>query len=136
MCYIPTYFKSKKYQRRNVKTELPLFPGYVFVSLSDELKQKRLLDSGLITSIIPVPNQRELMRQLKSIKKLLSSDTTINVVSHKIGDEVTIIHGSLQGTHGVIERIDDNRSKIFLNIDIIGQAVVVEVDNDNIENTD
>jgi transcription antitermination factor NusG len=133
ICYIPTYFKSKKYQRRNVTNEFPLFPGYVFVSLNDDLKQKRLLASGLITSIIPVPNQRELIRQLKAIKKLLISDNTINVSSHKIGDEVAIITGSLQGTHGVVERIDNNRSKIFLNIDIIGRAVVVEIDNDNIE---
>ena len=137
ICYIPTYFKSKKYQRRTVTSEFPLFPGYVFVSLTDDLKRNKLLASGLISSILSVPNQRELIRQLRAIKKVLNSEPDLlNVVKYKVGDEVTIIHGSLQGTHGVVERIDRKRSKVFLNIDIIGQAVVIEVDNDNIENTD
>jgi len=136
-CYVPTYLKIKKYQRRKVTYELPLFPGYVFVSLTDDLKQKKLLASGLVASILAVPNQRELISQLKAIKKVLNSEPdSLNVEKYKVGDEVTITHGSLQGTLGVVERIDHKRSKVFLNIDIIGQAVVIEVDNDNIENVD
>jgi len=134
ICYIPTYLKSRKYQRRTVTSEFPLFPGYVFVSLTDDLKQKKLLASGLVFSILSVPNQRELISQLQAIKRVLNADPkSLSVVEHKVGDEVAIAHGSLQGTHGIIERIDGKHSKVFLNIDIIGQTVVIEVDNDSVE---
>ncbi len=134
ICYIPTYLKSKKYQRRIVTSELPLFPGYVFVSLNDEFKKKKLLASGFVSAILKVPDQRKLISQLQAIKRVLNEDpNSLSVTKYKVGDVVAIKHGSLQGTHGVVEKIDDKRSKIFLNIDIIGQAVVVEVANDYVE---
>jgi transcription antitermination factor NusG len=134
ICHIPTYLKSKKYQRRTVTSELPLFPGYVFASLDNEPNKKKLLASGFVSAILKVPDQRELISQLKAIKRVLNEDpNSISVAKYKVGDVVAITHGSLQGTHGVVERIDSKRSKVFLNIDIIGQAVVVEVGNNNVE---
>ena len=136
-CYLPTYFKSKKYQRRTVTTELPLFPGYVFVSLSDDEKKKRLLSSGLIVSSLAVPNQRELVHQLRSIKKLLNDEPqTLTVSTYKIGEVVLIIDGPFKDIRGIVERVDNKKSKVALNIEIIGQSVVVEVENDRLEPID
>lgn len=136
-CYLPTYFKSKKYQRRTVTTELPLFPGYIFVSLYDDRKKKRLLNSGLIVSSLAVPNQRELVHQLRSIKKLLTDESnSLNVSNYKTGEVLLIIDGPFKGTRGIVERVDNKKSKIALNIEIIGQSVVVEVENEQLEPID
>jgi transcription antitermination factor NusG len=136
-CYLPTYLKSKKYQRRTVTTEFPLFPGYVFVSLSDDDKKKRLLGSGLIISSLAGPNQRELVHQLRAIKKLLTDEpNSLTVSNYKTGEVLLIVDGPFKGTRGVVERVNNKKSKIALNIEIIGQSVVVEVENEQLESLD
>ena len=41
--HLPVYVKVTKVQRRKVKRELPLFPGYVFTKLSAEERLKNLV---------------------------------------------------------------------------------------------
>ena len=55
--YLPLRVKIRKVQRRKVRTELPLFPGYVFTRLNPEERLK-MLQNNLLVRPIPVPRPR------------------------------------------------------------------------------
>ena len=55
--YLPVYVKVTKVQRRKVRRELPLFPGYVFTCLTPD-NRVLMLQTNLIVRTIPVPDPR------------------------------------------------------------------------------
>ena len=66
--HLPVYMKITKVQRRKVRRELPLFPGYVFTKLFPD-ERIRMLQTNLIVHTIAVPNPREMIHQLRQISR-------------------------------------------------------------------
>ena len=64
--YLPVYVKVTKVQRRKVRTELPLFPGYVFTRLDADGRLK-MLRTNLLVRTIPVARPREMIHKLRQI---------------------------------------------------------------------
>ena len=66
-CHLPVYVKVTKVQRRKVRRELPLFPGYVFTRLLPEERLK-MLQTNLLVRTIEIPNPRQAIHQLRQVK--------------------------------------------------------------------
>ena len=58
--HLPVYVKITKVQRRKVRRELPLFPGYVFTRLSPD-ERITMLQTNLLVNTIFVPRPRDLI---------------------------------------------------------------------------
>ena len=100
--YLPLYTKVTKVQRRRVKRELPLFPGYVFACL-------------------------KLVHQLRQVSKTTKATANVKVVNpFKAGDFVRLKSGPLFGLTGYVRR-EGARATIVVNVDILGQAVETSV---------
>ena len=120
--YLPLYTKVAKVQRRRVKRELPLFPGYVFACLNPEQRRK-MLQTNLLVRTLPVPNPRELVHQLRQVSKTTKATANVKVVNpFKAGDFVRLKSGPLFGLTGYVRR-EGARATIVVNVDILGQAV-------------
>lgn len=124
--YLPVWVKVAKIQRRKVRTELPLFPGYVFAYL-DSVERRDVLTTNNIVRTIPVRNPRELVHQLRQIRHAgrLASDLRPAAL-FKEGDLVRVKYGPLMGFEGYMKR-EGPRATIVLNLDILGQAVETAV---------
>ena len=120
--YLPTYTKVRKVQRRKVRTELPLFPGYVFTRLNPD-ERLLMLKTNLLVHVIPVPRPREVVHQLRQINRATRlTPALMPTVTFKAGDHVKVVSGPFCGVDGYVRR-EGAKATIVLNIDILGRAV-------------
>ncbi len=132
--YLPLLVKVTKVQRRKVRRELPLFPGYVFTRLSPDDRVK-MLRTNLLVRTIPVPRPREMIHQLRQINRALkAAGPEMKKLAHtfKAGDYVRITAGSMRGMEGYV-KYDGEKARICLNVEILGSAVEVSISPADIE---
>lgn len=131
--YLPTYLKITRVQRRKVRRELPLFPGYVFTRLLPEERLK-MLQTNYIVRTIKVDHPRKMIHQLRQIRRAGKAAPERLRPSHifKEGEYVRVTTGPFYGTEGYVKRVNGVAS-IVLNLDILGQAVEVSIDAQDLE---
>lgn len=131
-CHLPVYVKVTKVQRRKVRRELPLFPGYVFTKLYPD-ERIRMLQTNLIVHTISVPRPREMIHQLRQVSRASKHAPDIRPVNpFKAGDYVRVKFGPLRGTEGYVKR-EGAKATICLNVEILGAAVEVSVSPAEVE---
>ena len=133
--HLPTYVKVTKVQRRKVRRELPLFPGYVFTRLSPEERIK-VLQTNLVVNPIPVPRPREMIHQLRQIAHAARGQPEMRTAKlFKTGDYVRVKYGPLRGTEGYVRR-EGAHATLCLNVEILGASVEVSVSPEDLEKLD
>jgi transcription antitermination factor NusG len=131
-CHLPVYVKVTKVQRRKVRRELPLFPGYVFTRLLPE-ERRQMLQTNLLVRTIPVPRPREMIHQLRQISRASRAAPELRPTNpFNAGDYVRVKYGPLRGTEGYVKR-DGAKAAICLNVEILGAAVEVEISPNDVE---
>ena len=130
--HLPSYVKITKVQRRKVRRELPLFPGYVFTRLLPEERIK-MLQTHLLVNTIPVKQPRTMIHQLRQIAHASRGEPEMRPVHpFKAGDYVRVIYGPMRGTEGYVKR-EGPHARLCLNVEILGAAVEVAISPADIE---
>ena len=130
--HLPTYVKVTKVQRRKVRRELPLFPGYVFTRLSSEERIK-MLQTNLLVQTIAVAQPRIMIHQLRQIAHAARGKPEMRPVHpFKAGDYVRIVYGPMRGTEGFVKR-EGARATLCLNVEILGAAVEIAISPSDVE---
>ncbi len=133
--YLPLSVVTRVYQRRRVTFEKPLFPGYLFVALRPSERSIVLKSNYVVRMIVP-PRQRSMLRQLVQVRRALRVHPTLSQVrTLRCGEAVRIVAGPLKGLIGDIAILKggaSSRLRVVLNVDLIGQAVAVEVHADEV----
>ena len=125
--YLPLRVVIRKVQRRKVRRELPLFPGYVFTRMDFD-QRADMLRTNLVVRTIVIPNPRETIHQLRQIKRVVVAASDLKVISSTFhaGDRVRVKSGPMRGTEGYVKR-DGGRAVLYLNVEILGTCVEVSV---------
>ena len=124
--YLPLREETKVYQRRRVTVQKPLFSGYVFIVFGIE-ERTLVLKSNAVVRILDVTDQRQFVKELEQIRAALGVDPTLGACeAFKQGAKVRIGAGPFQGLEGVVQTIK-GKTRVLLNVEMIGQAVPVEV---------
>lgn len=130
--HLPVYVKETKVQRRKVRRELPIFPGYVFTKLNFDERIK-ILQTNLLVRTIPVPEPRKMIHQLRQISRVSRSQLEMKRAHpFKIGDLVCVKYGPLRGTQGYVKR-EGSHATLCLNVEILGAAVEISISPGDIE---
>jgi len=134
--YLPLIKKVKRYQRRTVESELPMFPGYIFCALSEE-SYRTLLVSGTIVYRISMDETTEQrliidLNALKEFERLVQLKDVVIRPEIIEGVQVNVRSGPLAGVSGVVEK-RDKTTFITVNVDILGQAVSSVIDIEDVE---
>ena len=104
----------------------PVFPGYVFVNYLP-VEKGTVLKSNMVVRILPVENQDQLIRELAQVRQALSIDPTLDAcAAFQSGKRVLIRKGPFQGLEGLVQTVK-GRTKVVLNVEMIGRALSVEV---------
>jgi transcription antitermination factor NusG len=128
--FLPTITKWSRWKDRKKKIAWPLFPGYCFARFDPGNTLPVLKCSGVVSIIsfegrpAPIPEY-----ELESIRLLVGSNMQFDpcpLITE--GMLVEVVHGPLQGVVGRLVRKDAQRARLILSVDLIGQAVSVEVD--------
>ena len=128
--FLPTIAKWSRWKDRKKKIDWPLFPGYCFARFNPENALAVLKCSGVV-NIVSFEGRPAAIPEyeLDSIRLLVSSDLQFDPCPMiKEGMLVEVVHGPLRGVIGRLLRKDANRARLVLSVDLIGQAVSVEVD--------
>jgi transcription termination/antitermination protein NusG len=128
--FLPTIGKWSRWKDRKKKIEWPLFPGYVFAKFVPDERIGVLKVDGVVQIISnngilsPIPDE-----EIDSIRVLVESELAYDPVPlMKEGDMVKVVHGPLKGVVGRLVTKKGVQARLVLSVDLIGQAVSVEVD--------
>ena len=130
--YLPLVVKVTKVQRRKVRREIPVFPGYVFSRLSPA-ERVEMLKTNLLVRTIAVTNPRQMIHQLRQVEHATKSTSEIRRANpFKAGDYVRVKLGPMRGMEGYVRREGPNAT-ICLNVEILGAAVELSISPDDVE---
>ena len=128
--FLPTITRWSRWKDRKKKIDWPLFPGYCFARFDPENALAVLKCSGVVNIVsfegkpAPIPPV-----ELDSIRLLVSSELQYDPCPMvREGMMVAVVHGALAGVVGRLVRKDTQKARLVLSVDLIGQAVAVEVD--------
>lgn len=133
--YLPLQRQLRYHGRREVRTALPLFPGYVF--LRGTVEQAYLADrTKRVANIIRVADQLTIDLQLRNIHLALSHEAPLDPYPYlKKGVWVEVTAGPFRGLQGVVEdRLAADR--LLLQVDMLGRALSLEIDPSLLEPID
>lgn len=128
--FLPTITRWSRWKDRKKKIDWPLFPGYCFAKFDPENALAVLKCTGVV-NIISFEGKPAAIPEyeLDSIRLLVGSALQFDPCPMiKEGMMVSVIHGPLKGVIGRLVRKDSPRARLVLSVDLIGQAVSVEVD--------
>lgn len=131
---LPCYRSPHRYRGKTVVFSKPLFPGYVFLRLSDE-QRRTIRQSDYIANLLTVTDQELFDRQLREIMAALETDVEVRLAP-AIGEgvRVQIKSGPLRGLEGWVET-RQGPTTVMLRLDFIGQAAAVKVEAWELEPT-
>ena len=123
---------------RKVKTQRRFFPGYVLVKmkLTDEafhlIKNTPKVTGFLGAENKPMPiSEAEAMRILHQVQEGVERPKAS--VSFEIGENVRVADGPFASFSGVVEEIDEARSRVKVAVSIFGRATPVELEFGQVE---
>lgn len=130
--FLPMTKKIYRRKGRTFRSLLPLFTGYVFFCGDDD-DRVEVLRTNRVANIIEVKDQPQLVAELTPIH--LALDEGEQLLPHKYikaGQRCRVVAGPLTGTEGIVVRAGE-RTRLVLQVDILGQATSVEIAMDMIE---
>lgn len=125
-CDLPLREETKIYQRRKVTVTKPVFPGYCFLHYGDE-QRVTVLKSNLLVRTLKVIDQVRLVQELQQVHQALAVDPTLDAcAAFQAGKRVAIRGGPFRGLEGVVQTVR-GKSRVILNVEMIGRGLAVEV---------
>jgi transcription antitermination factor NusG len=132
--FLPLYTTVQKWNKKNAKVLLPLFPGYVFVWTAPQQRYHALAVPGVVhyvgTSKAPseIPAQEiELLRDAIRRGKRVEPHPYLAP-----GSRARIASGPMSGFLGVVLRTSAG-CRVVVSVDMIMRSVAVEVDSSVLE---
>jgi transcription antitermination factor NusG len=127
--FLPTITRWSRWKDRKKRIDWPLFPGYCFARFDPADSLAILKCTGVVNIVsfdgepASIPDQ-----EVESIRTLVTSELQYDPcpLVHE-GMMVEVVHGPLKGVVGRLMRKDAHRARLVLSVDLIGQAVSVEV---------
>lgn len=127
--FLPTITRWSRWKDRKKQIDWPLFPGYCFARFDARERLPILTCPGVVKiisfngEIAPIPEY-----EIDGIRQLVESDLQYDPcpLIHE-GMMVEVVHGPLTGVIGRLVR-KGAHARLVLSVDLIGQAVSVEVD--------
>ena len=127
--FLPTCPRWSRWKDRKKKIEWPLFPGYCFTRIDPAAALSVLSCTGVVSLVssagrpLPIP-----AGEIDAIRTLVASELRYDPCPFiQEGARVEVAWGPLRGVVGRLVR-KGARARLVLAVDLIGQAVSVEVD--------
>ena len=131
--FLPTVTRWSHWKDRKKEIDWPLFPGYCFARFDPRERLPVLKCTGVVNIIsfesepAPIPDS-----EIQGVRQLVESELAYDPcpLIHE-GMMVEVTHGPLRGVVGRLLR-KGAHARLMLSVDLIGQAVSVEVDASDI----
>lgn len=132
--YLPLHNSVRRWKDRRKVLSLPLFPSYVFIRGGLDRKLQVMTTPGVYMvlsrggELATIPES-----EIEAIRRAIEG--YYDVEPHpflRCGERVRVTRGSLQGIEGILVR-KKNLFRLVLSVDMLAQAVAVEIDAADVE---
>lgn len=130
--FYPVYTASHRWKKRKASVTLPLFPGYVFVNISNEQRRRVLSAPGVIHIVgsrgkpSPLPTD-----QIEALQKTLESRKAEPHPFIAPGHTVRVTFGSLEGLEGIVLR-RKGQMRMIVSLTTINQSIMLELEQSDL----
>jgi transcriptional antiterminator RfaH len=122
--YCPLIKTVRQWSDRKKKVQLPMFPGYVFVRVSELERTEVLQDYGVLNFVFWL-GKPAIVRdnEIEAIREIAEHGNEVNIQSKsfEVGQLVTIPDGPFKGMSGKIDKLD--KRKIIVLVEQLGCTV-------------
>jgi transcriptional antiterminator RfaH len=133
--FLPLYQKRWRNGSRRFVSQLPLFPGYVFL-YGGGVERVHALESNCVAGTLSVVDQPRLYSELRRIRQLSVSGVALKTEDQITpGERVVVVRGPLAGMRGkVIRRA--NALRFVVEIEMLHQGVSADIDQSMLQTLD
>ena len=131
--YVPLYNLRPRRHNALIKSEYPLFPGYVFCRFDAAKRLPILMTTGVISVLgfgkepAPIPDE-----EIEAVKAVLHSGFSAEPCSYlREGQRVRLTQGSLEGVEGILIK-KKNQYRMVISVTMLQRSISVEVDGERL----
>jgi len=132
--FLPLYRAVRRWKDRCVTLDCPLFPGYVFVHLSLDVRIRVLQLPGVVRLVnfgglpVALPDA-----QVEALRAGLNGQLRARPHPYlSVGRRVRVVRGPFQGGEGILIR-KKSGFRVVLSLELLMRSVAVEVDLVDVE---
>lgn len=131
--YLPLYDSVRRWSDRRIRLALPLFPGYVFVRTSREQQLAVLRIQAVVRLVGFGHGVADIAEdEMATLRSAIDARISTPCPYLRAGSRVRIRSGPLTGLEGVLRR-SKGKFRMVVNLDLLQQAVSVELESCDIE---
>lgn len=135
--FLPSIRKMSQWKDRKKRVEFPLFPGYLFVSISPDPEDfmRVVTTRGTVRFISLEPGHPTPVagEEIDALRIIVNSGEKIDVYPGlKLGERVRVRNGILRGAAGILIRKEDDHI-LLVSMEILGRSVGVKILADDVE---
>lgn len=130
--FLPLYTAIHRWNKKNARLSLPLFPGYVFVQTTEH-DYCPLSVPGVVRYVGTVKSRAGIpAEEIESLRRAMQMGRRLEPHPYLApGNRVRIASGPMSGITGTIQRTTAG-CRIVISVDMIMRSVAVEVDADSL----
>mgnify|MGYP001198578203 FL=1 len=134
--YLPTQRKLRQWSDRKKWVDMPLFPGYIFVHITNKDYDKTLKINNIV-SFVRFEGKAAIVSnsQIESIKQIANQTIHEVDISHQLfneGDQVQVTSGPLIGLKGSLISYR-GKKRVAVIINQLSISLLVEINVDSLE---
>jgi transcription antitermination factor NusG len=128
--FLPLYKSKRRWTDRTKVVEMPLFPDYIFCSITRKSIVPVLMTSGIIDVVRagsnPMPADNA---EIEALQRTVSVNVPMESCPYTDVDEAgsfSILRGPLAGLRGILVEVR-NSQRLILSVNLLRRSVLVEV---------
>ena len=135
---VPTHDVTEVKRGKRIQRKKKYFPGYVLIKSEMDndiyhmIKNSKRVSGFLGTKGMPVPvSDKEIDKILGQIKDGVAQPKS--AVEYTVGEKVQVIDGPFASFSGMVEEIDDEKSRLKVSVSIFGRPTPVDLEYNQVE---
>jgi transcription antitermination factor NusG len=126
--FLPLVPKDYLIRGRRVRSQIPLFAGYVFLFGSQD-ERVRALATNRVAYILPVEDGEQLWRDLSQIHRLIKTNSPLTIERRLApGQRVRVKSGAMAGIEGTVTA-RRGTCRLLVAVNLLQQGVSVAIDD-------